>query len=497
VALASGRNVIAGGLLMSVSILQDLASITPEMIAAERQRRAREAWKRYYPASGPLSRQAYFKHMEFFAAGATYRQRALIAGNRTGKTLAGAYETMLHLTGLYPDWWTGRRFDPRKMGRGVRAWAAGDTSTTARDIIQHALMGPMGEWGTGMIPGDRIYDTRNRAGVPGALDTVWINHKSGKRSQIQFKSYDQGRKGFQGTEIDLFWPDEECPQDIYGEGLTRTMTTDGIVMLTFTPLSGMTPVVLDFLPGGRPPEEQGDRHVTMLGWDDAPHLDDGAKTELLAAYPAHEREARSKGIPMLGSGKIYMTPEDDFLVQPFAIPDHWLQVYGLDVGWNRTACIWAAWDRERDIVYLTSEHYAGEQVPALHVAAIKGRGTWIRGVIDPASRGRSQKDGTQLLEQYREMGLDLETADNGVESGIHVVNTRLQSGRLKVFATCQNFLVEYRLYRRDEKGHVVKQNDHLMDAARYLLMSGLDRARTKPTQREYANSGGGVGGWMG
>jgi hypothetical protein len=173
----------------------------------------------------------------------------------------------------------------------------------------------------------------------------------------------------------------------------------------------------------------------------------------------------------------------------------------MDVGWNRTAVPWGAIDREKDCVYVISEHYRGQAEPIIHAQAIKARGDWIPGVIDPAARGRGQKDGAQLLQDYIDLGLDLEIAFNGVESGIYQVWMRLSTGRLKVFQSCQNWLTEFRLYRRDEKGAVVKEGDHLMDATRYLVMSGLERAKVKPapeTPKQQLEYGGkSSAGWMG
>ena len=188
------------------------------------------------------------------------------------------------------------------------------------------------------------------------------------------------------------------------------------------------------------------------------------------------------GTPTLGSGKIYDVPEDDFLVDDFPIPDHWYRAFGLDVGWNRTACIWVAEDRDADIAYFYSEHYAGDAIPAVHAEAIKARGD-VPGVIDPAARGRSQIDGEQLIELYTRAGLDLDIADNSVEAGIYEVRQRLVAGKLKVFRSLVNWIAEYRLYRRDEKGKVVKKKDHAMDASRYCMMSGLGRSK-QPTPRK-------------
>jgi hypothetical protein len=215
-------------------------------------------------------------------------------------------------------------------------------------------------------------------------------------------------------------------------------------------------------------------------WDDVPHLSAREKEELWGEIPPHQRDARARGIPVLGSGVIYPVPEGAFVVEPFEIPHHWPRAFGMDVGWNRTASAWGALDRESDTLYLYSEHYQGQAEPSIHADAIKARGIWIPGVIDPASNQRNQKDGEQLLVVYQRMGLDLHKADNAVEAGIHTVFQRLASGRLKVFRTMTSWLGEIRIYRRDETGKVVKERDHLMDATRYLVMSGIRLARKEP-----------------
>lgn len=242
------------------------------------------------------------------------------------------------------------------------------------------------------------------------------------------------------------------------------------------------------------------RYCLTMGWQDIPHLSPRQKAEMLAALPPHQREARSKGIPQLGAGAIYPLEESTVVVPERELPPHWPRCFALDVGWNRTAALWGAWDREADVVYLYAEHYLGEAQPAIHAAGIKGKGAWIPGVIDPASRGRAQNDGIQLLQIYTELGLDLEMANNAVEAGIYEVWTRLSTGRLKVFQGLTSWLREFRIYRRDEKGRIVKENDHLMDCCRYLILSGLARARTKPAAQAqaptYDLSGGSGLGWM-
>jgi phage terminase large subunit-like protein len=245
------------GIRQSVKAIQEELR---EEQAVERRRRETANNPKYnriqeqFPDDGPYRREGYKKHLEFFRAGRDNRERCFMAANRVGKSTAGAYEATLHLTGLYPHWWEGRRFDGP-----VNGWVVGETIQTTRDILQTKLLGRLAPseggpndvigLGTGMIPGRCILDTKKGAG--GAIEMAWIRHSSGRTSVLEFKSYAQGRESFAGTEQHFVWLDEECPMDIYTECRTRTMTTRGIVWLTFTPLKGLTEVVLNFLPAGK------------------------------------------------------------------------------------------------------------------------------------------------------------------------------------------------------------------------------------------------------
>jgi phage terminase large subunit-like protein len=198
----------------------------------------------FFPDEGPLRRELYPKHLEFFKLGAVHQERAFMGGNRTGKTVVGAFECTTHLTGDYPDWWEGRRFDgPTDW------WAASNTGETTRDIIQKELFGPPGDFGTGMIPWAKIEgEPTSRRSLSDAIDTARIRHVSGGVSMLGFKSYDQGRERFQGTAKHGIWLDEESEEDVYDECLLRLMTLNGIMMCTFTPLKGLSKVALRFLP---------------------------------------------------------------------------------------------------------------------------------------------------------------------------------------------------------------------------------------------------------
>ena len=213
-----------------------LEALLSRLQAESNRRRNRNRLLRYQP---------YPKQAAFHAVGAAHRERLLMAGNQLGKTYSGAAEAAIHLTGRYPSWWEGRRWD-----RPVRGWAASETGEVTRDGVQRLLIGePKDEtqWGTGLIPGDDLVEWKRKQGVPDALDGALIKHVSGGNSMLAFKTYDQGRTKWQGETLDFVWFDEEPPQFVYIEGLTRTNATGGMVYLTFTPLKGISDVVHSFI----------------------------------------------------------------------------------------------------------------------------------------------------------------------------------------------------------------------------------------------------------
>lgn len=469
------------------------------------RRRARRKLYSYYPDEGPLRRELYPKHLEFFRAGADYRERCAMAANRCGKTEGmGGYELALHLTGRYPDWWEGRVFD-----RPIRAWAAGKTKETTRDIVQLKLFGsvvfdgPRRMFdGTGLIPGDDIGAITWRQGVPNLADTVMVRRWRGEKvigwSKVSLKSYEQGRQSFEGAEQEVVWLDEEPPPEIYGECLIRTATTGGIVMTTYTPLDGITEVVLQFMDGlgiGPVPGSTS-RYTVNAGWDDVPHLDEQTKAELLASTPEYLKLARSKGLPALGSGVVFPIADETIVIDPFPIPAHWPRICGMDFGWDHpTAALWLAWDRDNDVIYLADEYGQAKQPVPIHASAIKARGDWIP-VAWPKDGLNDTAVGPQLAGQYQEEGVAMlpehaqfpPTTDEGettksltsVEAGLTEMLTRMSTGRWKVFRNCQNWIREKQIYRR-EKGKLVKVLDDYIDASRYGMMM-IRYAATEPVR---------------
>ena len=444
-----------------------------------------------YPEEGDLRRELYKKHNAFFDAGATNRVRSMVAGNRVGKTWGvGGYEVVCHLTGVYPDWWRGKKFN-----KPISAWAVGDTNQTVRDVLQEALLGPVGEHGTGLIPKHLIVEKVSKPGVPNAIESVWVQHVEGRSSVITFKSYDQGRISFQGTAKHLIWLDEEPPIDIYGECVLRTMTTNGLVLITFTPLLGLSKTV----------KHLRDSHIWTIGatWDDVPHLDEQAKAEMLAITPLHLRDARSKGIPTQGSGAVFPVAEAEVICEPIPIPSHWARIAAIDFGWDHPfAMVWIAWDRDADRLYVYDEYTAREKTPKDHVADVRERHgfQWIPVIWPHDGLQHDKGSGEALAATYRKLGMPVRhekfsnpaqsgeedgTGGNGVEVGVMDMLSRMQSGRLKVFRTCEKWREEFRNYHRED-GKIVKEDEDLMSSTRYATMS-LRYAATEPVRapRQY------------
>lgn len=432
----------------------------------------------------------YPKQVEFHSAGASYRERMLLAGNQLGKTWAAAYETAMHLTGRYPEWWAGKRFI------GPVRWLAGsESSELTRKGVQRLLMGPPeieNDWGTGTIPKDCLVDWSRRQGVPDAIASITVKHfdadaKQDGISSIQFSSYDQGRTKWQADTIDGVWFDEEPPEDIYFEGLTRTNKVMGPVYSTMTPLMGISSVVKRFYL-----DKMAGTHLTMMTIDDVDHYTPEQRAAIIASYPKFERDARTKGIPQLGSGRVFPIDEEEIKCNAFTIPPHWPQICGLDFGWDHpSAGVRLAWDRDADCLYVVAVHRAKEQTPVLFAGAVKPWGDWLPWAWPHDGLQHDKGSGEQLATQYRTQGLEMlplratfEDGTNGVESGIMEMLDRMQTGRLKVFDHLREWFEEFSLYHRKD-GLIVKVADDLLCATRYAMMM-MRFALLKPNARAAA-----------
>lgn len=423
----------------------------------------------------------YGWQLKFIEASSTCAQVLAMTGNRCGKTFTGAYAMACHLTGIYPVWWTGRKWD-----HPIKAWAAGISTDTTRDILQSALLGSWEdpeEYGKGMIPKELIVGTHNKANVPGAVQAVVVKHTSGGNSTLFFKSYEMSQDKFMGTEIDYIWLDEECPKDIFTQCITRTATTGGITVLTFTPEHGLTEIVKNFMYDLKPGQE-----MVTASWDDAPHLDDAVKEQLMGAYTEAEKRMRTSGQPTLGSGIVFPIAEDRVTMDPIQIPEHWMRIIGIDLGLdhkNAVACI--AWDNEANNFYLYDEYSEAGEVLSQHAHAIRLKGGDQIPVVVPHDAFKRDGAGTgkkfiQILQDYglniipepfsNPTTVDGKHGGSSVEFGVNFMYQAMEEGRFKVFKNCTKFLQEMKLYHRKD-GKIHDRNDDMISATRYaMVMAG-------------------------
>lgn len=457
------------------------------------------AWERELTKRQSENRLAsykpYTKQKAFHAAGRTHRERLLRAGNQLGKSYSGGAEMAYHLTGLYPPDWQGRVFHSR-----ISAWGGGPSGTTVRDTMQRVLLGEWGQFGTGMIPKVALLDWKNSRSAPEAVELLRVRHVTGGISQLTFKSYEQGREKWQAATLDLVWMDEEPAMDIYTEALSRTNATGGCVYLTFTPLLGVSDVVMRFLK-----EQSPDRHDTVMTIEDAEHIPPARRQQIIDSYPAHEREARTRGVPILGSGRVFPFPRELLSWAPAPIPRHWARIGGLDFGWDHpTAAVRLIHDRDADVVYVTDCYRVRQDTPLVHCASLRAWGADLPWAWPHDGLQHDKGSGDRLADIYTKHGLKMlpERAtfdgegDAGVEAGVHEMLDRMQTGRLKVAAHLLDWFEEFELYHRKD-GKLVKERDDLMSATRYALMM-LRFARPEAPKRDAYQSVGRArsGSWM-
>lgn len=453
----------------------DRAAAEELLLLLEEQAR-RQSERRYRTVFGSL----YDWQREFIGATARYSQCCLIAANRIGKTYTGTYIDAIHALGDYPDGWNGHTFDHPPL-----IWCLGYSGEKTRDLLQAPLVGrKLGEtFEGGLIPASHIEGYESMSGTPNALRTLFVRQIGGGDVQagtakVQFWSYSQGQHALMGDGVDWFHIDEE-PRDptIFPQVLVRTATGDkqrgGRGILTFTPENGRTELVLQFM------ETPGPAQFCMRkGWDDAPHLSEKTKTELLASFPAHQRDMRTKGTPMLGHGRIYDLAEEDVTCAPFEIPAHFRVIDGMDFGYDHPQSqVQLVIDPDNENYYLTRSWKKRHVLADVAWGAVK---SWAAGVPTawPLDGLQTEKgSGKQQKSYYAEAGFKMLSShatwpdgSNGVEAGLLEIRDLMLKGKFKVFAGQRDLLDEFLQYHRDENGRIVKTGDDIMDAMRYAYM---------------------------
>lgn len=421
--------------------------------------------------------QPYPKQREFIAETGKKREMLLRAANRTGKTEIGAYISAMHLTGEYPKWWNGRRFPYPTTG-----WAAGETTAVVRDIQQGKLFGPPGNtelFGTGMVPRDAIVDFSMARGIADAFDTVQVRHKpSGGISTVTFKSYDMGRRKFQAAALDWGWADEEPPEDIYAEYLARMAPTTekpqgGHLYATFTPLLGRTAIVVRY--ADEPTEDRG---MVTMELEDAKHITPEERAKIIDGYLPHERDARSRGIPLLGSGKIFLVPYEDLEEEPLLhVPAYWRKLWGIDFGINHPfAAVLALHDADNDIIHVHCTLRMKNALIIQHAREMKQLGEMVPVAWPHDGTQRDKSSGEPLARLYKKEGLlmlpEHSTFEDGgysLEAGVFEIDERARNGKLRFARGLNDLREEWNNYHRKD-GKIVTVLDDVLSALRQVIM---------------------------
>jgi len=445
----------------------ELARLLDEKIA----RNKRNKLKRQYES-------LYQWQRKFIAATKTKLACCLMASNQCGKTRTGVMIDAYHLTGEYPDDWEGHRYDFPPL-----LWLLGYSGEKTRDLLQQKLFGRLldGVMEGGLIPADKIIDYLSMTGTPRAAREVRVKHKLGI-STVQFWSYGQGQHAIMGDVVDGYHIDEE-PEDheIFPQVLTRTLNGDrgrgGRGILTFTPENGMTELIRGFM---ETPSESD--YLQGATWDECPHITPEKKELFLSKYPAYQRDMRTRGLPLMGAGLIFEIDENLMKVDPFSVPKHWFVINGMDFGWDHPqAHIQLVWDRDSDTYYIVNAWKMSKKQPFEAWHCVK---PWAEDIPTawPADGLQHEKGSAKQQKSYYEdegwcMLPDSacwEDGGNGVWAGIAELNDAMKTGRFKIFSNLVEVFEEIRQYHTtmdaNQKSHIVKVKDDLIDAIRYAYM---------------------------
>lgn len=440
-----------------------------------------------------LHYKPYSKQLEFHNSLAD--ERILSGGNQSGKTIAGCMEMSFHATGNYPEWFKGHKIEPRINAstgeKEINLWVIGTDSKTVRDSLQSKIIGTEAKAFTDgclhseLIDRDGIIKSR---GVTGLVDTVYVRHKSGCMSKIQFRSYEQGRENLQSATIDACYCDEEPPSDIIGEIRARLGATGGFLYIAFTPLNGMTPLVQEFWNGDNP-----DKFLTCMSIYEAAHYTPERLRKIEGKYSGlseAERQARMNGIPTMGSGVVYPIDSKELYWDTTGeLPKSWERIGGLDFGRGEhpTALVWLARDPATDVVYLYDALKTKHNSIAENASLIRKRGGWIPFAyphdlmrdsgVSVSKDKLKQTDGYRYKQMYEDEGVTLtptnaKTVDGStrVEVGLVEIRQRMLEGRFKVAKHLSEWFKEKDVYRYGEDGKPIKEKDDLLDATRYAII---------------------------
>jgi phage terminase large subunit-like protein len=422
----------------------------------------------------------YPTQLAFFAAGSSgVHQRLIYSGSQRGKTTCCAAEVAWHLTGAYPTWWTGKRFN-----KPIRCWIVGESVILVRDTLQRQLIGS--DFGTGMVPLESF--SRKPIMVSGglqAIDTFHVTHSTDGKvdgmSTATFKTFEQRRERLQGETVDLIWIDERPDEQIFSELYARTSACDGHLLVSYTPIGegAAAGVTYKFLS-----EPSADRAAFRITSEETKHITAARAEELAAGYSDAERETRLEGIPQLGSGPVFPLELLPGLVRSFNpddLPSYARHCVGVDFGFGHPfATVYIAWAFDTGELWVIDSFRMERSTPLYHVQRIHSMTRGLRIPIAWPHDGAQHDKGSglPLSQQYKNFGANMMgrhahnhgTDHNNVEPALEELRELMFHGKLIIAGQNNELLEEMRHYHRDEDFRLVKQRDDLVSALRYATM---------------------------
>ncbi|ELP3919281.1 terminase family protein [Escherichia coli] len=446
--------------------------------------------------------------LDWIRASNNYRQRYLSAANRIGKSYGACMELAAHITGLYPPDWEGKKLD---FDRPAVFWTIGVTQDSVNTVLMKELLGVsdcrnLSELGSGAIPRDCI-DSFSMVKDGARCLQVRINHVNGRQNTLHFFASSQNESVFMGAAVDYILMDEQFPNEteLYAQCLTRTATTRGMISVTATPEKGITPLWDKFSK-----DESGRLYFQVATWDDAPHLTEEDKAELLAGYPAYQHEMRSKGIPVLGSGAVYPFNESEIsgskeLEEIEANPHLYKLLWCCDFGYSSSddadpsVLLLLAYSMEEDCIYTISEWNSKRDSKANrlshmpeHMASIIKASPFPFAPLLVPHDGKRQIEGTNntrisefkrlninVLPQVFEIPFQLTTGSfdapkhpRSLHWTIQYINKLFSEDKLKIdVPNMKSLMNEFRVYQWKDNGTPIDKNNHHLDALRYGAVS--------------------------
>jgi phage terminase large subunit-like protein len=417
--------------------------------------------------------------------------KALIAGNRSGKTVGCIVDDIIQAVdrGLLPAW-----LKPfKKWEPPFHVWIGAPKFSKHEDTIIPLLRR--------FLPKQMLFEGSFEKSYR-RQPTPILRLTNG--STFTFKTYDQDLDAWAGAAVNrIHWDEEPNGEDgkaLRGEAQARLVSTDGDEIIGMTPLLGLGTWVYDEIWERR--HEPGIT-VVQMSIGDNPWNTKKAIEEFLAGRTDEERRAREKGEFVHFGGLFYDEFSDDLHVWPTeAKPEHVKGqdvVVGIDPGLRRTGITWTAFDNDNAALTF-DEYYPSESVVPEICAEIRQRNEYWGCedplyIIDPSARNRSAINADAIEAAYMREGIYPQYGQNDRGAGIMEIKRRLQAcdgqgephPTLVISPKCQNLIWEIGRYRRDtnsdDEWKAIKVDDHLVDSLRYAILHRTWYVSPLPAQK--------------